>query len=224
MSRTAQTFFAAYWRNRYRILFISLLLSFIAVPILDEFKMDNSWVHFFVSINLGLAILGEANKSYFRFLVILIATAVLIRSIDTMVESDLPYLLSIPLLVVVAVGAIFSAVSSAVKARRISSEHLFAALTGYLLIGMAFAYLYWTIETFRPGSFAVANAEGGQGFPLVNAFYFSFVTLTTVGYGDILPLSSILRSLAVVEAVTGQLYVAVMIARLVALYGDQQNR
>ncbi len=70
----------------------------------------------------------------------------------------------------------------------------------------------------------MANAEGAQTFPLVDAVYFSFVTLTTVGYGDILPLSRILRSLAVVEAVIGQLYVAVMIARLVALYGDKQNR
>ncbi len=142
MPRIAHSFFAHYWRYRYRTLFISLLLSFVAIPILDELKMDVSLIHFFVSINLGLAILGEANKNRFRFFVILIATAVLFRSINTMVESELPALLSIPLLIVVAVGAIFSAVSSAVKARSISSEHLFAALTGYLLIGLAFAYLY----------------------------------------------------------------------------------
>jgi hypothetical protein len=68
------------------------------------------------------------------------------------------------------------------------------------------------------GAFAFNTNEGRQSIRGFNAFYFSFVTLSTVGYGDITPVSKVARMLAAMEAMTGLLYVAVLIARLVSLY------
>jgi hypothetical protein len=59
---------------------------------------------------------------------------------------------------------------------------------------------------------------GPDQFSLTQAFYFSFVTLATLGYGDVVPLGEVARGLAIIEAVAGQLYLAVMVARLVSLY------
>jgi voltage-gated potassium channel Kch len=76
-----------------------------------------------------------------------------------------------------------------------------------------FAYLF--VSAAAPGAFAIP--AGGQ-LDRFSALYFSVITLTTTGYGDITPVSSVARMLAMMEAITGTFYVAVLISRLVALY------
>jgi voltage-gated potassium channel Kch len=85
------------------------------------------------------------------------------------------------------------------------------------MLGLLWSLAYRLVDTLTPGAFAF-NATHEQSMADFSAFYFSFVTLTTVGYGDITPVSSVARMLAVMESMTGTLYVAVLIARLVALY------
>jgi voltage-gated potassium channel Kch len=100
------------------------------------------------------------------------------------------------------------------RARAIDAEHIYAALSAYLLAGLFFGLLHWAIALTWPGSFGEATATPGA-FSLSTAIYFSFVTLATLGYGDVVPKTDVARGLAVFEAVGGQLYIAVMIARLV---------
>jgi Ion channel len=88
------------------------------------------------------------------------------------------------------------------------------AIAVYLLFGVFYAHAYHIAELLHPGSF---NSTAG-GVPNVrDLIYFSYVTLSTVGYGDITPVRPIARSLAVAEALTGQLFLAITIARLVAM-------
>jgi Ion channel len=101
-----------------------------------------------------------------------------------------------------------AALRSAMGATKVDAEHLYAALSAYLLAGIFFALFYWVLEQVRPGTFAT-----GGDFSRMSALYFSFVTLATLGYGDIVP-----RSLAIVEGVGGQLFLAVLVARLLNLY------
>jgi voltage-gated potassium channel Kch len=99
---------------------------------------------------------------------------------------------------------------------RVDAERICAALCVYLLAGIAFGGLYAALESSAPGSL-----RGAPTFALGDAVYFSFVTLATLGYGDITPAASAARALAVLEAVFGQLYLAVLIARLVGLYARE---
>ncbi len=92
------------------------------------------------------------------------------------------------------------------------SEKLLAAINFYLLTGITFSYIYLIVNLFSPGAFDLAN-ENISSWPCY--LYFSFVTLTTLGYGDILPLSSLAQSLVTLEAVIGVLSPTVMIARFV---------
>src|SRR5262249_25580581 len=95
-------------------------------------------------------------------------------------------------------------------------EQVYAALSAYLLAGLVFGVLHWAITIRWPGSLAEAGAVGTPvPIPLSTAIYYSFVTLATLGYGDVVPRTQVARGLAVREAVGGQLYVAVTIARLV---------
>ena len=88
------------------------------------------------------------------------------------------------------------------------------AVAVYLLLGMNWTLAYEMLLRIRPDAFAFSHAEPHWTHGL---WYFSFVTLTTVGYGDITPIHPAARSLAIAEALVGQLYPAILIARLVSL-------
>lgn len=108
---------------------------------------------------------------------------------------------------------------SILDASEIDSEDIFGALTLYLLAGLIWANLYQLIEIFLPGSYYVAFENNPDGALTWSDFlFFSFTTLTTLGYGDITPVSSYARSLAILEAVSGVFFVATLIARTIGYY------
>jgi hypothetical protein len=116
-------------------------------------------------------------------------------------------LLSLLLFLVVVLG-------QTLRAGPITFHRIQGAVAAYLLLGIIWAYAYALLAHLRPDAFSgsVSPADGPRAF-----FYFSFVTLTTVGYGDVLPVHPAARSLAMLEAVTGPLYLAILVARLVSL-------
>jgi hypothetical protein len=100
----------------------------------------------------------------------------------------------------------------------ITSQRIQGAVAVYLLFGLIWANAYEWTESIHPNSFSGADANG------TSWTYYSFVTLTTMGYGDITPKHPLARSLATAEALTGQLYIAILISRLVALeVASRQN-
>jgi hypothetical protein len=126
---------------------------------------------------------------------------------------------------------IFAILTYVFRSREITTETLAGAICAYLLIGHLWADAFSIIETVRPGSFSSValvsdKASIVQSAPLqVSQFsYFSFVTLSTLGYGDITPLSRPARNLAALEAIFGQLYLAVLISRLVSQQGATKQR
>jgi len=99
----------------------------------------------------------------------------------------------------------------------ITLARLQGAIAVYLLVGMIFAELYWIVLQVNPQAFQGARDFGDSSAARSGVFYFSLITLTTVGYGDIAPVSAMARSLATLEALIGQLYPAILIGRLVSL-------
>jgi hypothetical protein len=109
------------------------------------------------------------------------------------------------------------------RAPSVNTEVLCASISAYLMLGLLWTVAYWLVAQVTPNAFAFNTGpkETMSGF---NAFYFSFITLSTVGYGDITPVSRIARWLAATEAMTGLLYVTVLIARLVSLYSTPKSQ
>jgi hypothetical protein len=111
------------------------------------------------------------------------------------------------------------------EAREVDVDTIVGGIAVYLLLAVAFATSYQLVEFIAPGSF-VAAVEGGdrwgpwESSPGVypRLFFFSFVTLTTLGYGDVVPASPVAAGLASLEALIGPLYLAILIARLVGLH------
>jgi hypothetical protein len=105
---------------------------------------------------------------------------------------------------------------------RVDTDTILSAISAYLMIGLTFAVTYMLVELTGPGSF-VENT-GDQMVQWGDMFYFSFVTLTTLGYGDISPVAPHARSLAILEAAAGVLYMSTLIARLVSEYKRSDAR
>ena len=102
--------------------------------------------------------------------------------------------------------------------RRVTAQLIYGAINVYLLIGMSFAFFIALIEFIVPGSFSGLQKLSTGGDPMATYIYFSFVTMTTLGYGDITPGTGPAATLVYFAAIFGQLYIAIMIARLVGLY------
>jgi len=107
---------------------------------------------------------------------------------------------------------------------------IYAAMSAYLLLGVTWSFFYALVEIVNPGAFdfgsLTAQAEFGAPHGELRLFsYYSLVTLSTLGYGDITPVTPLARSLSAMEAVTGQLFIAVLLARLVGLHiAQKQNQ
>jgi hypothetical protein len=109
----------------------------------------------------------------------------------------------------------------------ITRYRISGAVAAYVMLGLAWTYVYTLVELGAPGSLRFARldaTEVSQPRFLAELFYFSAATLTTVGYGDVVPVAPFARSLAMLEAICGQLFLATMIARLVSLRQPSPTR
>ena len=103
---------------------------------------------------------------------------------------------------------------------RITSDKIYAAVSGYLLLGILWALIYWVIENIDTTSFGrpIQRWEGNMS----ELIYFSFTTLTTLGYGDLTPNTPVTQTLTYLEAVSGVLFIAVLIAGIVGMFIAQR--
>ena len=112
---------------------------------------------------------------------------------------------------------VFLVLSRVFQAGPITTQRIEGAIAVYLLFGLMWANVYQFLELLIPGAFQMPSGAVGVSDRFSPLLYFSFITLTTLGYGDIVPIHPVARSLAMVEALTGQLYPAILIARLVSM-------
>ena len=200
----------AYFRRRYEILFYSLLLTMGAAPLFESMGFSANLIELFLASNLLAAVIPIDRRSGQRLLlVILLSVALIVRLGAGWLNQATLSAASLMIWTILALLAAAGALSFALRAQSIKREHVYAVLSAYLLAGVFFGNFYWTLEQVRPGAFTFAG-----DFSRTSAMYFSFVTLATVGYGDIVPRTDIARGLATLEGVGGQLFLVVLIARL----------
>jgi len=223
MSKTAASLVASsdavagtYVRRRYAILFYTLLLTFVASPLLAALQRKSTFIEVLLAVNLLVAVIPIRTAYARRALMVLVAIAFAGRLFTASLGETFSSV-NLGIWTVVGLLAAANALRSTLRATSIESEHIYAALSAYLLAGISLGVLYWALERVSPGSLNYAGAIPDT-FSSADGIYFSFVTLATLGYGDFVPKTQVARGLAILEAVVGQLYLAVMVARLVSLY------
>ena len=108
--------------------------------------------------------------------------------------------------------------------QKVTKETIYLAITCYLMMGLTWTVVYIPLEIWAPGSFTFSADLPPKVF-WVDLYYFSFVTLTTLGYGDVSPVAPLTRMLAIFEAMAGVLYLGILMARLIGAYeGDRTSQ
>ena len=206
----------------------ALILMLVASPFLDEYQygLEIDAVLVTVVLILGLLAVSRSRRTFILGMSLMLP-AIVIRWFS----HFQPHLLPPPAQNIAALIFIsfveLQLLRFIFRAQRVDSEVLCAGVSGYLLLGMLWMSAYMLVARLNPvdlhqvppqlGAFAfnISSAIPHQ-LSQFEAYYFSFITLSTVGYGDITPLSHGARTLAMLEAMTGTLYMAVLISRLVA--------
>jgi hypothetical protein len=109
---------------------------------------------------------------------------------------------------------------------KVTIETLRGVVCAYFMIAFVFAFAYYLVEYFLPGSFQLITRDVSfvtYSRNLSQMMYFSFVTLLTIGFGDITPLGDVAQTLVVIEGIIGQFYVAILVARIVLAYSDRKT-
>ena len=136
--------------------------------------------------------------------------------------------ITVPMLVFTGLFLVFTLLSllrAVIRAERVTHDTIYGALSVYLLMAITWAAAYLLLVTLQPGAIAMdAARHPNHTMDWFDCIFYSFVTLTSLGYGDIVPMTAQARSLSILEAVSGIMYVAVLIARLVGLHSNVKSQ
>jgi Ion channel len=206
-------------------LLIALALLLIGAPFVEDLKGGPLVLSVLFSFVLIAGVLSVADRKHVLVVTIVLAIpAVGGRWLNHFRPDLVPprvFLIAGLLLIMFVVANLLRFI---LRAPSVNTEVLCASISAYLMLGLAWAMAYWLVDRLTPvGAFSFNTTAGPRSIEGLNGLYFSFVTLSTLGYGDITPVSRIARWLAAMEAITGLLYVAVLIARLVALYSTPKS-
>jgi len=202
----------AYGARRYAVLFYTLLASLVVSPLVRPLGFGGDVIEGLIAVNLLAAVLALRRASA-RWPAAAILLAIALTRF--LAAEEAVAAASLVAWGLVALLAAASALAFALRGREVGSEQVYAALSAYVLAGFCFALLYWALDHFSPGSMLAGAGTTPGTASVATMVYFSFVTMASLGYGDVLPASDIARGLAVIEVIGGQLYLAALVARLV---------
>ena len=203
--------------------FLFLLICLISLFVLRPFLEGYIRVRLLMDISITFLLISGAYAVSQKRATFVIGLSIAIPAVLIQWSS---YMLALGFLEVIAklFSSIFFAYVAVVilnylfREKKVTADVIYGAVCVYLLIGLVWGAGYSFLELYQPASFELGKFSDAD---LTRFIYFSYVTMTTLGYGDITPLSSPAQFLSLLEAITGQLYLAVIIARLVGMHITQ---
>jgi len=212
--------------NNFSYLLVALLIFIIGAPIAYDLDLISLRISRVVGSSSLLAVgiwsLRGAGRLYAAGMFVVI-TGIILNILSMAREDDTLRIIALLTLFVFLLLVTFNTLRQVAVGNDISPNRIIGAISVYLLLGVMWSIGYGLVEYAQPGSF---NGLTELLSPLWNPdwIYYSFVTITTLGYGDITPLTQTARSLSYAEAIVGQFYIAVLVAGLVSAYiSTRQN-
>jgi voltage-gated potassium channel len=205
------------WGNRFLFVLVSILCFLILSPLLKGFTGFRNLLDLFLSVIFISSIYAISQQRYHLIIATLLVLPFLLGTwVNHLIVSPALALTGICSGILFFAFMITTIVSFVFKQNRVTFNVINAAVVVYLLMAMLWALLFILLDTLHPGSFSMVEMPMQKSN--FHLYYYSFVTITTLGYGDISPTSDIARSLAALEAVIGQIYLVVLVARLVGIH------
>lgn len=204
----------------FRYLLIALLIFLLAVPFAFDLQLFARGViraaGFSVLLAIGILSLRNSGR-IFRTAIAFVVLGIALNVLDAVLGGSVFFLGSLLLLLAFLILATFASMKQIAMDNVMSANRITGAICVYLLLGVIWSVFYALLEFALPGSFAGIAEQGGSSWS-PDWIYYSFVTLTTLGYGDMLPLTFSARALSYIETIFGQFYLAILVAGLVSAY------
>jgi Ion channel len=208
--------------DSYASLLVLLLANFFLLELVDDRRWGALGSTLLSALALVVAISDPESghrirRGHWLLVAACVALAPIVLIFDSASVVGLTYLLPVALLVTATLPITISRV---LHHRRVTSETILGALCAYVLIGLLFAFLYLAVNDFRSEPFFAQPGPHSQG----EFLYFSFVVLTTLGFGDLSPSVGLPQALTVIEALLGSIFLVTLVARLVTLWVRQDEQ
>lgn len=206
-------------QHGYAILLASLMAATLIAPVVRQLGGDRTVDSLTIVIVLIAGLYAMSRRHQLRNTLIFLGGTFAVAHFLFFVESGSKTgQLGVDLTAIFFFGFVVVAIIQDVLSRtdNVSWSLIYGALSAYLLMGVVFALTYSLLSAFDPASFDGISRASGDNFS--SFVYLSFVTLTTLGYGDITPGTQIAGSFLIVEALIGQIYLTVLVARLVGMH------
>ena len=194
---------------------ISLLLLVAIHPFLEEGAIARAvFLAFSTGVLLSAAYAVSHTKRSLAVALLLAMPAIVMGWSHLFVQTHTLHLISVTLFMLFYTYTLLLVLRHVLSVQEVTADEIYGALSVYILIGFVWGLGYGVLERLVPGSF---HSEV-HGLGSADLIYYSFITLMTVGYGDMYPVSPIARSLSVIEAMVGIIFIAVFISRLVGMH------
>ncbi|MBW2440512.1 MAG: hypothetical protein JRH12_08570 [Deltaproteobacteria bacterium] len=213
----------ALYQRRFFILLVLILLTIVLTPFLDDFIETRILMDVFLTVIFFAIIFAIKSKRTH----VIVASILVLPLVASTWSYYFYHYTQISLLTRIF-GALFFGYAVVIilqiiaRSTEVTKETIFAAVVAYLLIALMWGFLYMMLELLIPGSFTFPDK--GVRSENMRFEYFTFVTITTLGYGDITPLTNKASALVLLEALIGQIYLVVLVAWLVGMYVSRKSR
>ena len=207
-------------QNNFYFLLMALLVLLLTLPVITDIYGPKKLFLGHISFSLTLIFSVLSLKGSIKWLicgVILVLCGVVFSALAFYKQSNVYLCLSLFSNFLFLLIVIKIALQRVIFSDRINLHNVAGAGCVYLLLGIIWSQAYFFVNVIMPGSFK-GNLSLDMQIQSSDFVYYSFVTLTTLGYGDIMPLSATARSLAYMEAIFGQFYIAILVAGLVSIH------
>ena len=199
---------------------MTLLLLIVVNPFVQQYRGIKWLMAVFVTLVLLAAVRTVANQARHYHIALVLGVLALVSQFGILIMhwgwfETVRYITMMSFLFWVC-GLLLGDII--LRSQNVTLELIFGAINIYLMAGLAFAFMFGLLEHLQPGSFAGLVEQTNFPDSRLNFIYFSFITLSTLGYGDITPLSPYATTASFSEAIFGQLYLAILVAKLVGLY------
>ena len=204
---------------------LSLLLLMLLTPFLENHRVGEVFLLISLYVTLITAVLELHRKETLRWLAIAVAIPVVLIELASLLLPSHALLIAAYGLLMVFFGFVSVGLFTYLgEAGAITKGRIYASVSLYLILATFWFALFNLTEAIHPGSFALGSACASTRVSRSGFLYFSVITLTTVGYGDIVPVTPVARVFAALEGAAGVLYLAITVARLVAAYQHTEGK
>jgi hypothetical protein len=210
--------------GRHGFLLGTLIVLLVALPLGQTLTGSTQRFSILLTLVLISAVFVNSHQRWIFIVALLTGVAAVVGSAAAEITASDPLrILSHALSLGLLGFTTLVMLNSLIRADDVSQDTIVGGICVYLLVGLCFTMLFIIVVELQPGAFiesgvAIARSTTDTSAHATTLLYFSFVTLTTLGYGDVSPVGDIAQMFAVTEGIVGQLYLTIFVARLVALY------